>query len=287
MPTSNGKSKSKSNRLSMNDRPVFDKSILTRTLSDEERSIPMTPRLLRIKGGVVVPPSSFLSSLPLYAVKALAQLFLTSVNILCFAIPLFNESVSGNKQFLSLANAFAGGIFLMLAFGHMLPHSIHILESIGKDRNIAFYATLVGYLLVFFIEKVAFASAHAEGDKDVEGGGSAKSAIVLLFAMAVHSLMETAALGLATDARSTVLMATSIGLHQPAESLALLVAFLKTPLSRSVIIKWLGLFSCIGPIGVSLGILISKIATPFAEAVIVGLTAGTFIFVGATEVCSP
>ena len=40
----------------------------------------------------------------------------------------------------------------------------------------------------------------------------------------------------------------------------------------------------IGPIGVSLGILISKIATPFAEAIIMALTAGTFIFVGATEV---
>ena len=42
--------------------------------------------------------------------------------------------------------------------------------------------------------------------------------------------------------------------------------------------------SMIGPIGVSLGILISKIATPFAEAIIMALTAGTFIFVGATEV---
>ena len=37
-------------------------------------------------------------------------------------------------------------------------------------------------------------------------------------------------------------MATSIGLHQPAESLALLVAFLKTNMSKATILKWLGLF---------------------------------------------
>ena len=48
----------------------------------------------------------------------------------------------------------------MLAFGHMLPHSVGVLESIGKDRNIAFKFTLVGYLLVFFIEKIAF-NSHA------------------------------------------------------------------------------------------------------------------------------
>lgn len=44
----------------------------------------------------------------------------------------------------------------MLAFGHMLPHSVHVLESIGSDKNMAFKFTLLGYLLVFFIEKIAF-----------------------------------------------------------------------------------------------------------------------------------
>ena len=48
----------------------------------------------------------------------------------------------------------------MLAFGHMLPHSVGVLESIGRDKNIAFKFTLVGYLLVFFIEKIAF-NSHA------------------------------------------------------------------------------------------------------------------------------
>jgi ZIP Zinc transporter len=77
-----------------------------------------------------------------------------------WAIPLRNKNLTKNSKLLGLANAFAGGIFLMLAFGHMLPHSVGVLESIGKDRNIAFKFTLVGYLLVFFIEKIAF-NSHA------------------------------------------------------------------------------------------------------------------------------
>jgi zinc transporter ZupT len=206
------------------------------TESGNRYSLP-TPTLLKMRGGLSIPS---LSSMPLYSVKIFSQFLLTLINVLCFTLPLYNEKISGNTYILSLANSFAAGIFLMLAFGHMLPHSLTILESIGKDKNLAFYMTLIGYLIVFFIENVAFDVHHVEGgDNDTS---SSKSAIVLLFAMAVHSLMETAALGLTTDSRSTILLATSIGLHQPAESLALLVAFLKTGMSKTVIMKWLGLF---------------------------------------------
>lgn len=100
---------------------------------------------------------------------------------------------------------------------------------------------------------------------------SSKSAIILLFAMSLHSLFETMALGtiitrtwqylfalhslytchvgIATDHSSAFLMAASIGLHQPAESLALLVAFLKTNMPTASIMKWLGIFSLVGPLG--------------------------------------
>ena len=67
---------------------------------------------------------------------------------------------------------------------------------------------------------------------------STKSAIVLLVAMSVHSLIETVALGIARDKTSASMMAASIGLHQPAETLALLVAFLKTSLPTDAIVKY-------------------------------------------------
>ena len=92
------------------------------------------------------------------------------------------------------------------------------------------------------------------------------------------------ALGLANDWTSAVMMAASIGLHQPAESIALLVAFLKTSMPRPQVMRWLALFSMVGPLGVTAGVLISKIATPLMDAIIVALTAGTFLYVGCTEV---
>jgi solute carrier family 39 (zinc transporter), member 1/2/3 len=98
------------------------------------------------------------------------------------------------------------------------------------------------------------------------------------------SLFETVALGMSSDRTSSVLMATSIGLHQPAESIALLVALAKSSLSQSSIIKLLSLFSLVGPVGVLLGSLIKQEASPLVEGALVAATAGTFLYVGATEV---
>ena len=117
-----------------------------------------------------------------------------------------------------------------------------------------------------------------------KGTLSTNSALLLLFAMALHSLFETMALGLASDKSSSLFMAFSIALHQPAESIALLVAFLKTNMSVNNIIKFLTIFSFIGPIGVSAGVLLQKSSSPFIQAVVVALTAGTFLYLGATEV---
>ena len=92
------------------------------------------------------------------------------------------------------------------------------------------------------------------------------------------------ALGIARDKTSATFMAASVALHQPAESLALLVAFLKSGMPTASIVKWLGLFSLVGPLGVCLGIYLSRVATPLVDAAVVAATAGTFMYVGMTEV---
>lgn len=322
---------------------------------------------LALRGGAVGLAAATTTRVPLYAIKMLLQLSLSLLNILCWIVPLRTKSFSQNATLLSVANAFAGGIFLMLGFGHLVPHSIETLDSIHANRKFAFYSTLAGFLLMLFVEKVAFNShallhaavaggiatpgVHDHGHDHDHGYGhshghshdsvvaaatptvpvaisdtllttpdasaatghdtsiapaavassscavvvddsshkaalSPTSAKVLLLAMSVHSLFETMALGIAGDTMSAVLMSVSIGLHQPAESVALLVAFLKTSMPVDSVIKWLGAFSMVGPLGVCLGLLVSKVASPFVDAILVAITAGTFLYVGATEVCN-
>lgn len=99
---------------------------------------------------------------------------------------------------------------------------------------------LGGYLLIFFIEKVAFdVHVHSGGhDHDHSGltsfsGGhghsayklqngattdaapsSGRSAVILLAALAVHSILEMVSLGLANSFGDAALLSLSIGLHQ-------------------------------------------------------------------------
>eukprot|EP00977_Amphora_coffeiformis_P027480 scaffold34615_cov180-Amphora_coffeaeformis.AAC.2 len=111
-----------------------------------------------------------------------------------------------------------------------------------------------------------------------------RSAIILLGALGVHSILEMMALGLADTFRDGALLTASIALHQPAESIALLVAFLKSGLTQQEILTYLSVFSCMGPIGVALGMAVNEYAAPVVDAAMLAVVAGTFVYVGATEV---
>jgi zinc transporter 1/2/3 len=241
------------------------------------------------------------------------QAALTAFNILCWTIPLRLKSFSQNQAVLSLANAFAGGIFLMLSFGHLLPEAVVTMERDSPgDGGVALVYTLVGYAAMLFIEKVAFTSSDnpteskdvqnthadretagqhgAETDRHLAGPvhyHSQQSAIALCCAMSIHSFFESAALGLARDATSMYMMAACIALHQPAESVALLVSFLKSGMSTGRIVMWLVGFSVVSLGGVAAGMLVKGLASGALEAVVMALTAGTFVYVGATEVRLP
>ncbi len=82
---------------------------------------------------------------------------------------------------------------------------------------------------------------------------------------------------------NAALMTMSIAIHQPAESLALLVTLLNNGIPTATIFRALSLFSCVGPLGMFLGIAVSEHSGPLVTGTVVALAAGTFIYVGATE----
>ena len=81
-------------------------------------------------------------------------------------------------------------------------------------------------MLIFFVEKVAFNTDHILHDHSKGGAtnrnepapspiSSGCGAVILLGAFAVHSILETMALGLAdTLFRDSMLLSFSIALHQ-------------------------------------------------------------------------
>ena len=186
-------------------------------------------------------------NIPLNIWKIMFQIFLTALNVACWLIPLRAKTISENKLALGLANAFSGGVFLTLAFGHLIPECVHGFE--GMNEALPYMIVLAGYLLIFFVEKVAFdahglmheaehshggthnnkakvtvaktvdgvrsSSSSSNKDEDPqEGLNVGRSAVILLGALAVHSILEMTALGLARSFGDSALLTLSIALHQ-------------------------------------------------------------------------
>merc|ERR1711935_278775 len=106
-------------------------------------------------------------------------------------------------------------------------------------------------------------------NKEVEAAtrNTGRSAVILLAALAVHSILEMMALGLSDSFSDSALLTISIALHQPAESIALLVAFLKSGMPKAEIVTFLSVFSAMGPIGVALGMAVNEFAAPIVDAI--------------------
>ena len=165
-------------------------------------------------------------NIPLNGWKVIFQAFLTTLNVICWLVPLKSKKMSENKLALSLANAFSGGVFLSLAFGHLIPECVHGFE--GFNEVTPYLLVLSGYLLIFFVEKVAFDAheimhemEHAQdhkvngaGEGEANGVSSGRSAVILLGALAVHSVLEMTALGLANSFGDSAILTLSIALHQ-------------------------------------------------------------------------
>jgi len=277
---------------------------------------PCTPfKLLDLRGGNVnkikehalgavaaftpfVHVTSALERLPLFGTKLLLQLGLSIVSISAWLIPFTSKKFQKNEFLLGVANSFSAGIFLMLSFSHLLPEAAEGFELAGHGMNKAFMWALGGYMAMFILEKIIFDPHQLLHDAEAGGGSGpgsghshgpaaripARTAKLLVAAMSMHSMFETAALGLSPDKKNAALMAASIAIHQPAESVALLVALLKTDMSRGSIVRWLGMYSSIGVLSTIVSASLSKFATPTVDAIVTALTAGTFLYVGATEV---
>ncbi len=60
----------------------------------------------------------------LNVIKILLQMCLTTLNVVCWLVPMKIRSFVESKRAISMANAFSGGVFLSLAFGEGTHKSI-------------------------------------------------------------------------------------------------------------------------------------------------------------------
>jgi zinc transporter 1/2/3 len=84
-------------------------------------------------------------------------------------MPYYIKKFRTNPKFLSISNAFSGGLFLGIGLFHVLPESAEMLEEYSLPW--AYFCAYLSYALILFVEKVAFNSHslfHGHGNSRKE-----------------------------------------------------------------------------------------------------------------------
>lgn len=91
-----------------------------------------------------------------------------AASVFSILIPLVSKRFKNNNHWNSLANAFAGGVFLAIGMLHLLPEAAEAFsDATGSSYPYGSLLALVSFTFVMYIEKVAF-DAH----KLVSHGGN-------------------------------------------------------------------------------------------------------------------
>ena len=82
--------------------------------------------------------------------------------LICGLLPSMNKNCRESPKILGVANAFAGGVFIAIAFVHILPEAADgYAELEGDDAfPLPYVLFFVGYAIILLIDKVMF-DTHA------------------------------------------------------------------------------------------------------------------------------
>ena len=110
------------------------------------------------------------------------------------------------------------------------------------------------------------------------------SPFVLIIGLGVHSLFEGIAVGLAPDFQQATFICLAIVMHKGAAAMALGIANQKAfPDRDNFIIGLIFVFSLMTPIGIIIGMFVEG-SSKILELLFNSLAAGTFIYIGCSEV---
>lgn len=221
----------------------------------------------------------------LLAIKIAAIVAILAVAAVGGAIPIIATRHHASHRLFSLGNSLAGGIFLGAGFIHLLPEAAELLGSV-VEYPLAPLLAAVGVALLLLIDRVVL-ETRAGPDQD-----RAKSRpiypYVLLVILSIHSATAGVALGLQSEAVTSLLVIVAILCHKGSAGFALVVSMVAAGAERRQLWTVLAIFASMTPLGIVLGTIASGLLEGPTAVLVEGsfnaLAAGTFIYIAILDV---
>lgn len=212
-------------------------------------------------------------TLIVYKIFTALLIFLTSMITMIY--PLKSKGKIKQARSFELGEALASGIFLGVAFFHLLPSSIAIFAKLYPQISYPLpeVICIVGFLLLVCLERL-FSAQYAEPTQTVPS--------VLAVILVVHALTEGTTLGIGNMTEAIIIFIAIIT-HKSSESFALCITLMRYEISYKQILFMVTFFSFMTPLGISLGTLIHLFAHSIngelITAIFSAFAAGTFLYI--------
>ena len=206
-----------------------------------------------------------------------------SEHFIIYCILIFGAGIVGgvlpfirkwSDDLLHLFVSFGAGIFIGTVFLHLLPEAFS-----HEHAEISAIFVLVGFMLIFFIERFLFVT----GDGSYDHSHYVVS-ITALVGLSVHSLIAGLGFAVGVEYKDIgILIFYSIIAHKSTAAFSLASLFLLAKINLKKRIMLIVLFSLMTPLG---ALFFSYVVTSVKHeslSPLLGLTAGTFLYVAVGE----
>jgi zinc and cadmium transporter len=193
------------------------------------------------------------------------------VSLIGSFLPLLSEL---SQRALALLLSFSAGVLLGAVFFHLLPE---VGETLGHDVG---WPILLGFLLIFIMERFVFVHACEERECDIHQMG-----IPAFLGISLHSLLDGIALGaglMLPHLGPVVLLAVII--HKMPDSISISTILLAVGWNRRKVALLSLLFSLTTPLGALLAYFFFRSLSEENIAVAIGISAGTFLAIATADI---
>ncbi|HLB42745.1 MAG TPA: ZIP family metal transporter [Gammaproteobacteria bacterium] len=212
--------------------------------------------------------------------KTIAALLIFLVSIATVIYPLnklrTHREVDHTESF-ELGEALASGIFLGIAFFHMLPNSVTTFQQLFTNINypIPEIICMIGFSLLLFLERLSLDRSMFKSQHIIP--------YTLALILIIHSLTEGAALGISSTGTEALIVFIAIIAHKSSDSFVLCMILMRYHFPFWRIITIITIFSLMTPMGIGFGTLASLFTQSFngqlTEAIFDAFAAGTFLYI--------
>ena len=251
------------------------------------------------------------SNIKILIVKIISFIILFFEGFLFGIMPNQINYCKKNLSFMGYASSFTGGLFLGICLIHILP------ESYEKYKKfpISFFFTFITFCFIFYIDKIKLSSKKNQFNNlleenllknQIEKSNYFENAIennnnnnsfhnkndlktnqtnfLFLFALGFHAIFEGISIGASNEYKTLITIIIGILADKWAEGLSLGVTLVKSNIKFKNYLIIIIIFSLMSPIGILIGLLATLSESKIIEAIFLGITSGTFIYISICDV---